>query len=98
MTLEEIGEYAESLGCRRRASDGRTEWHVGGRLVVREDLEGVLCVRVDFDVRDRLASEHPDTFGIPPRWEKHQKMQALLDGDAGAIREAVRLAWELQHG
>ena len=50
-----------------------------------------------FAVRERLAAAHPETFGVPPRFEKHYKVQALLDAATPtAIRAAIRLAWELQ--
>jgi hypothetical protein len=53
-------------------------------------------VRVGFADRERLLEQHPETFGVPPQFEKHMKMQVDLDGDAGAIREAIRVAWSLQ--
>lgn len=55
MTLEELGEYAESLGCVRRGRDGRVGWYVDNRLVVREDEPGTLCIRVSFADRERPA-------------------------------------------
>jgi hypothetical protein len=33
---------------------------------------------------------------VPPRYEKHMKVQVLLDGDTNAIREAIQLAWQMQ--
>ena len=53
-------------------------------------------VRVGTDDRERLHEKHPETFGVPPRWEAHRKVQAELDGNADAIREAIRLAWASQ--
>ena len=57
---------------------------------------GELLVRAGFADRERLLAAHPTTFGVPPLYEKHMKVQVLLDGDAKAIREAIRLAWEMQ--
>lgn len=97
--IDEVDEFATSLpGVRRAGRPGRRLWHVGGRLVVREDGPGTLIVRMGFADRERLLERHPETFGVPPRAEKHQKVQADLDGDPQAIREAIRLAWRLQTG
>ena len=97
MTLDEIDEYATSLaGCKRKGHPGRVAWYVDDRLVVRQDEPGTLLVRVGGADRERLLAAHPETFGVPPRWEAHHKVQADLDGDADAVREAIRLAWEAQ--
>lgn len=97
MTLEEIDEYATSLaGCRRKGHPGRVAWYVDDRLVVREDEPGTVLVRVGGADRERLLELHPDTFGVPPRWEGHHKVQADLDGDPDALKEAIRLAWRAQ--
>ncbi len=99
MTLDEVDAFATSLaGCRRKGHPGRVAWYVDDRLVVRQDEPGTVLVRVHLQDRERLLDEHPDTFGVPPRWEKHHKVQAELDGDADAIREAITLAWEAQRG
>ncbi|KQU70994.1 hypothetical protein ASD62_04900 [Phycicoccus sp. Root563] len=97
MTLDEVDDYATSLaGCKRKGHPGRVAWYVDDRLVVRQDEPGTLLVRVDPGDREQLLEAHPTTFGVPPRWEAHRKVQAQLDGDAGAIREAIRLAWASQ--
>jgi hypothetical protein len=95
--IEDVDAVATSLpGVRRSGRPGRLTWRVGGRLVVREDVPGTLVVRVGLADRERLLAQHPETFGVPPHFEKHLKMQVDLDGDAGAIRDAIRLAWSLQ--
>lgn len=97
MELKEVDEFAMSLpGCKRKGHPGRVAWYVDDRLVVRQDIPGTVLVRVGLAERETLLSEHPETFGVPPRWEKHMKVQADLDGDADAIRAAIRLAWEAQ--
>ncbi len=97
MTLDEVDDYATSLpGCTRKGHPGRVAWYVDNRLVVRQDEAGTLLVRVDAEDRDRLLEAHPETFGVPPRWEAHRKVQADLDGDATAICAAIRLAWQSQ--
>jgi hypothetical protein len=65
-------------------------------LVARLVDPGELLVRAGFADRERLVAAHPETLGVPPRYENHRKVQALLDGDASAICEAIRLAWEMQ--
>ena len=97
MTLDEVDEFARSLpGCKRKGHPGRVAWYVDDRLVVRQDEPGTVLVRVDPADREQLLEAHPETFGVPPRWEAHRKVQAELDGDADAIREAIRLAWQSQ--
>jgi hypothetical protein len=95
--LDDIDAYATSLpGCKRKGHPGRVAWYVDDRLVVREDLPGTVLVRVGFEDREELLTAYPTTFGVPPRWEGHHKVQAELDGDADGIRKAIRLAWERQ--
>jgi hypothetical protein len=97
MTPEEVHAYAVSLpGCKRKGTEARPAWYVDDRLVARLVDPGELVIRARFEDRDRFVSEHPETFGVPPRYEKHLKVQALLSGDAEAIRAAIRAAWELQ--
>ena len=97
MTPEEVDEFARSLpGCKRKGTEARPAWYVDDRLVARLVDPGELVVRASFEGRERLVAEHPETFGVPPRYEKHFKVQALLSGDAAAIRDAIRAAWELQ--
>lgn len=95
--LDEVDAFATSLqGVCRKGHPGRVAWYVDDRLVVREDLPGTLLVRVPMTEREDLLERHPETFGVPPRWEAHHKLQAELAGDADAIREAIRRAWTMQ--
>lgn len=97
MDLEDVDAFVAGLdGCRQRRVDGRTGWYVDGLLVVRPDAPGTLLIRVGPSLRERLLAAHPDTFGVPPAWEAHEKVQADLTGDADAILAAIRLAWERQ--
>ena len=97
MTLDEVGAHLLTLaGCRARSTGGRRAWYVDGLLVARADAPGTLLVRLGGDDRERLVSAHPETFGVPPRWESHAKVQVDLAGDAEAIRGALGLAWERQ--
>jgi hypothetical protein len=97
MTLDEVDAYLLSLdGIRARTTDGRRSWFVDGLLVARVDAPGTLLVRLGGADREALVAARPDTFGVPPRWEAHSKVQADLAGDAEAITTALRLAWERQ--
>lgn len=97
MDLEDVDSFLTGLdGVRRRRVDARTAWYVDGLLVARTDAPGTLLVRVARSERVPLLAAHPGSFGVPPRWEAHDKIQADLDGDTEALRRALRLAWERQ--
>jgi len=98
MTPDQVDAFARSLvGCKRKGTEARPAWYVDDRLVARLEDPTILVVRMEFDLRDRLTAAHPETFGVPPRFEKHLKAQVALDhGNDDAIRDAIRLAWEMQ--
>ena len=97
MTLDDVDAYLGALeGCRARRVDGRRAWYVDGLLVARADAPGTLLVRLGGDERERLVTAYPGTFGVPPRWEAHAKVQADLSGDPDAVRAALHRAWEGQ--
>ncbi|MFM6847512.1 MAG: hypothetical protein ACKOVB_00205 [Terrabacter sp.] len=97
MTLDDVDAYLMALeGVRGRQVDGRRAWYVDGLLVARADAPGTLLVRLGGPDRERLVTAHPDTFGVPPRWEAHTKVQAELSGDPDGIREALHRAWQAQ--
>ncbi|HWJ80988.1 MAG TPA: hypothetical protein VNS55_02025 [Nocardioides sp.] len=97
MTPEEVDAFARSLaGCKRKGTEARPAWYVDDRLVARLVDAGELIIRAGFADRERFVARHPETFGVPPAYERHMKMQALLSGDGAAIRDAIRAAWELQ--
>ncbi len=100
MTLDEVAQYAESLPrVRRKGTASRPAWYVDDRLVVRLHDPGTLVIRVPLSRRESLLETYPDSFGVPPRMEAHHKVEAYLDqADPTAVRAAIDLAWELQHG
>ncbi len=98
MTPDEVGEHAESLaGVKRKGTPTRPGWYVDDRLVARLADPTTLVVRVPLSRREALLAAYPTTFGVPPRMESHHKVEAYLDrADPAGVREAIRLAWELQ--
>lgn len=72
-------------------------WTLGGRLIAREYDATTLLVRADFDARERLVVEHPETFSITPDLEAHMKVLADLErGSVEALAIALREAVDLQ--
>jgi hypothetical protein len=98
LEIGEVTRLAEALaGVRCTTADGLAQWRYHGRLVARQ-LDGThLVIRSDFDYRDSLLRQFPDTFGVPARYSKHMMVVAdLASGDAGAIEDALEAAWQLQ--
>jgi hypothetical protein len=97
MTPEDVAAHLAALpGCKQKGTRTAPAWYVGNRIVARLVAADELRIRCRLADRERLVSEHPETFGVPPRYEKHWKVQALLAGDGDAIRAALTRAWELQ--
>jgi len=97
MTPDEVAEFLATLpGCKLKGTRARPGWYVAGRVVARLVAADELMIRCDFAERERLVRDAPETFGVPPAYEAHMKVQAMLAGDAGRIRSALRGAWELQ--
>ena len=84
---------ADVAGVRRSGH----RWTLGGRLIAREYDATTLLVRADFDARERLVVEHPETFSITPDLEAHMKVLADLErGSVEALAIALREAVDLQ--
>lgn len=98
MTPEDVAAYAGSLPrCRRKGTAARPAWYVDNRLVARLEDPTTLTVRCTFALRARLVDRHPETFGVTPAFERHMKVQVVLDhGNDDAIRAAIRAAHDLQ--
>lgn len=93
-----MARLAEDLtGVRRTARDGLAEWRYHGRLIARQLDEVHLVIRADFGYRDAMLRQFPGTFSVPARYIKHMMIVAdLVEGDAGAIEDALEAAWQLQ--
>jgi hypothetical protein len=96
--MDDVGRVAEALaGVRRTAPAGLAQWRYRGRLVARQLDDVHLVIRADFDYRDSIQRQFPDTFSVPARYLKHMIVVAdLVRGDAGAVEDAVEAAWQLQ--
>ena len=100
MLISEVDRLAAALaGVRRSTTDGLAQWRYHGRLVARQIDDATMVIRADFDYRDWLLRQFPDTFSVPARYAKHMMVIAdLASGDAGAIEDALEAAWRLQRG
>lgn len=98
MEISDVARLAEALaGVRRTAPDGLAEWRYHGRLVARQLDDAHLVIRADFDYRDAVLRQFPETFRVPARYVRHMMVVAdLASGDAGAIEDAIEAAWQLQ--
>ena len=98
MEISDLARLADALaGVRRTAPEGLAEWRYHGRLVARQLDDTHLVIRADFDYRDSVLRQFPETFSVPARYIKHMMVVAdLARGDAGAIEDAVEAAWLLQ--
>jgi len=96
--IDDVARLAEDLtGVRRTARDGLAEWRYHGRLIARQLDEVHLVIRADFGYRDAMLRQFPGTFSVPARYIKHMMIVAdLVEGDAGAIEDALEAAWQLQ--
>jgi hypothetical protein len=98
MEIGDLARLAQALaGVRRSAPEGLAQWRYHGRLVARQLDDTHLVIRADFDYRDSMVRQFPETFSVPARYIKHMMVVAdLARGDAGAIEDAVEAAWLLQ--
>jgi hypothetical protein len=98
LQIDEVARLAEALaGVRRTTADGLAQWRYHGRLVARQLDDAHLVIRADFDYRDSVLRQFPETFSVPARYIKHMMVVAdLARGDAGAIEDALEAAWQLQ--
>jgi hypothetical protein len=96
--IDDVTRLAEALaGVRRTTSAGLAQWRYHGRLVARQLDDAHLVIRADFDARDVMLRQFPETFSVPSRFTKHMMVVAdLATADAGAIEDALEGAWQLQ--
>ncbi|MDN5894455.1 MAG: hypothetical protein L0H93_10560 [Nocardioides sp.] len=96
--MSDVAEMAARLEGVRCIDPGKlAQWRYHGRIVARQLDDEHIVIRADFDYRDLLLRQFPDTFSVPNRFAKHMMVVANLAADAGAIEDALVAAWELQH-
>ena len=96
--MGDVDRMAQALASvHRTAPVGLAQWRYHGRLIARQLDETHVVIRADFDYRDTLLRQFPDTFSVPTRYVKHMMVVAdLVSCDAGAVEDAIEAAWELQ--
>jgi hypothetical protein len=96
--LEDVGRLALAhAGVKRKGTQARPAWYVDDRLVVRRLDPTSVVIRSGFEARERLVADHPDTFGVPPRFERHLMVVVELESaDPAAVARAIGEAVELQ--
>jgi hypothetical protein len=96
--IDDVARLAQALtGVRRTSQEGLAQWRYHGRLVARQLDETQVVIRADFDYRDSILRQFPGTFSVPHQYAKHMMVVAdLLEGDTGAIEDALQAAWQLQ--
>ena len=56
-----------------------------------------VVIRVPLSKRDSLLEADPDSFGVPPRMEAHDTVEAYIEHvQPHAVHEAIDLAWDMQ--
>lgn len=98
MEMSDVATLAQTLaGVRLTLKESLAEWRYHGRLVARQLDDAHVVIRADFDYRDWILRQFPETFSVPARYIKHMMVVAdLARGDAGAIEDALEAAWKLQ--
>jgi hypothetical protein len=96
--IDDVAHLADGLaGVRRTSASGLAQWRYHGRLVARQLDDTHVVIRADFDARDLMLRQFPDTFSVPNRFAKHMMVVAdLPSADAGALEDAIEAAWLLQ--
>jgi hypothetical protein len=95
---DDVARLLSSMsGVGQTSAAGRSEWRYRGRLVARQPDDVHLVIRAEFGARDTLVRQHPETFSIPSRFEKHMMIVAdVVKGDVTAIEDALVAALALQ--
>lgn len=100
MHLDDVGRLALShRGVKRKGTESRPAWYVDDRLVVRWLDPTSVVIRSDFPAGERLVADHPDTFGVPTRFESHMMVVVVVEldrADPAAVERAISEGVELQ--
>ena len=98
VSLEQVSRWATDLpGVRETRRRGLLRWEVSHRLVARQLDADSIVIRSGFREREDLLERFPGSFSVPPRFDAHMMVVAELPAAAaGAVRAALRAAWDLQ--
>ena len=95
-TFETVRKIALSLdNVEEGTSYGTAAFKVRGALFLRLKEDGdSLVVRADFEQRDALIAEDPDTYYITDHYLKYEWVLVRLSRvRAEALRDLIRMAW-----
>jgi len=100
MEIGDVARLAKALpGVRLTTPEGLAEWRYHGRLVARQLDDAHLVIRADFDYRDSIRRQFPETFSVPARYMKHMMVVAdPATGDAGGRRVRPYRCSSASHG
>lgn len=98
MQLDELAKHLLALkGVRQSRPQGLVRWTVGGRLLARQLDDEAVVIRSEFERRERLLADHPETFTVRPRFETHMMVVAELPtASPSEVFEALDAAYALQ--
>ena len=66
--ISDIADLADGLtGVRKTQTAGVAQWRYQGRLVARQLDNAHVAIRADFDDRDEIPREFPETLSVPTR-------------------------------
>lgn len=95
--LSDVDDVTARLDGVHRAAGEPAQWRYHGRLVARALDQTHVVIRADFEFRDVLVHQFPETFSVPTRFRSHMMVVADLEsGDPDAIEDALVAAWQLQ--
>jgi hypothetical protein len=86
-------------GVEESTSYGGPAWKVKKKLICcqatnKQAEPGSLVVRVDFETRDALIAEAPDTYYVKPHYVNYEcVLVRLARVEEGALRDLLRGSW-----
>jgi hypothetical protein len=98
LDINDVAHLVEALpGVRGTRREGVAAWRYHSRLVARQIDDMHVVIRADFNYRDSIVRQFPETFSVPAPYTRHMMVVAdLARGDPAAIEDALEAAWELQ--
>lgn len=103
----DIFESVRSVGLRLPHVEAATKYDgspllklggcfMAGLATHRSAEPGTLVVRADFEDRDRLLADAPDTYYVTPHYERHPVILVRLHQlDWDALHDLLTVSWQL---